>query len=323
MALELESVFNELTERARERGSEMSVATMTILVFFEDPAIGELARDRIHTLASKHPSRVIVLDGTQDEGVQRVETPDWIELGVKNSSADVLHSAASALRLRETPLVLLWIAPRIGDDERFCALSPEAQTVVYNSSLVDAGHGALCELVEYVEAHPELPISDIAYLRLAPWQESVATLFDGDEAAELLDLTSVEFGCGSEPEAFYLLGWLASRLGWTPRSAERLVAPSGKQISIAIRREGEPRRVRRVALSSTRSRFLAEMDEDGMAIHLSISGAGRSLQRYRAINSPGIAALVERAILSGQNDRIFQASLAAAGQILAVRPAAS
>jgi glucose-6-phosphate dehydrogenase assembly protein OpcA len=311
-------VLKELDERARERGGGVYVATMTIVVFFEDASIGELARDRIHTLAAKHPSRVILFDGTQSDALHHVEGEDWIELGAMGSNAAVLRGALNALRLPEAPVILLWIAPGIGDDERFCELSRDARTVVYNSSLVDAGNAALRQLVEYAGRHPELPIADIAYLRLAPWQESVAILFDGEESSELLDLTSVEIACGSDPEALYLLGWLASRLGWKPTSGDMLAAPSGKPIAFAIRREGEPRRIARVALTATGSNFVAEVDEHGETINLSVSGSRAKPPRLRAINNPGVAALVERAILSSQNDRVFQASLAAAGAILAV-----
>jgi len=311
-------VLKELDERARERGGGVYVATMTIVVFFEDAAIGDLARDRIHTLAAKHPSRVVLFDGTQSDALHHVEGEDWVELGAKGSNAALLRGALNALRLPEAPVILLWIAPGIGDDERFCELSRDARTVVYNSSLVDAGNTALHQLVEYVGRHPELPIADIAYLRLAPWQESVAILFDGEESSELLDLTSVEIACGSDPEALYLLGWLASRLGWKPVSATMLTSPSAKQIAFAIRREGEPRRIARVALTSTRSSFVAEVDPHGETINLSVSGSRAKPPRLRAINNPGVAALVERAILTSQNDRVFQASLAAAGAVLAV-----
>jgi glucose-6-phosphate dehydrogenase assembly protein OpcA len=311
-------VLKDLDERARERSGGVYVATMTILVFFEDAAIGALARDRIHTLAAKHPSRVILFDCTQSEGMHHVEGDDWIEIGARGSSAELLRGAANALRVPDAPVILLWIAPGIGDDERFCELSSDARTVVYNSSLVDAGSGALRQLVEYAQRHPELPLADIAYLRLAPWQESIAILFDGAESSELLKLTRVEIGCGSEPEGFYLLGWLASRLGWKPGSASSVVSSSGEEITFAIRREGEPRRIARVALSSAHSTFVAEADPSGATIDLSVGGTHTKPPRLRAINNPGVAALVERAILSSQNDRVFQASLAAAGAILAV-----
>jgi glucose-6-phosphate dehydrogenase assembly protein OpcA len=319
MSLDLTPIVDRLAESSRERGSDASVATMTIVVFFENSAIGELARERIRMLASKHPSRVIVLDGDRSQESFRVEGSDWVELGVRESGPELLRSAVGALRLADVPVVLTWIASGIGEDARFDALCENVQTVVYNSSLVDTGHTALCELVDYVDSHPELPLADIAYLRLAPWQESVAIFFDGDAVAELTDLEHIQITCGSEPEAYYLLGWLASRLGWSPASADSLIGRSGKRVSYAIRREGHPRRIYRVELASAHSAFVAELDKDEETILLSVTGSREHGPRYRRIDNLGIPALVERAILWGRNDRIFQAALATAGTILAHR----
>lgn len=316
MSLDLQVVLVEMTRRYRVRAQDVTVATMTIVVYFEDPAIGALARDRIRTLVTKHPSRVIVLDGTLEECEHRVEGDDWVELGVKGAGPQTLRSAVDVLRLDEAPLTLCWIAPGIAGDPRFAALCDGVQTIVYNSSLLDGGHAALCELAAYVERHPSLPIADIAYLRIAPWQESVAIFFDGKDLDELADLQRVEIACGSEPEGYYLLGWLASRLGWTPHAAGALRNANGGRVEFQIRREGDPRRIRSIALHSSRSAYAAAADDGAETIVMSVSGSSRHPQRYRPIRNPGIAALVERAILQGRSDRIFAESLAAAGAIL-------
>jgi glucose-6-phosphate dehydrogenase assembly protein OpcA len=321
--MNLAPILEELTESSRERGSDASVSTMTIVVFFDDPAIGELARERIRMLAKKHPSRVIIFDAATPQQTYRVEGADWVELGVKESGPETLRSTVGMLRLPEAPVVLCWIASGITSDLRFDDLCEDAQTIVYNSSLVDTGHSALCELVEYVDGHPDLPIADIAYLRLAPWQESIAIFFDGTASDELGDLERIEITCGSEPEAFYLLGWLASRLGWTPASSDSLVSGRGKRIAFAIRCEGHPRRVFRVSLASTRSTFVAELAVDEETISLSVTGSSEHGARYRRIDNLGIPTLVERAILFGRNDQIFQAALSSAGAILAQRKDAS
>lgn len=317
MILDIGALLEELAQSYRERGCDATVATMTVVVFFENEAIGELARDRIHLLATKHPSRVVVLDATAPESVHSVDGCDWVEVGVKGAGPEMLGSAVGALRLPDAPVVLLWIAPGIGSDPRFASLCENAQTVVYNSSLLDVGHDALCELVDYAQQHPDLSIADIAYLRLAPWQECVAIFFDGKAVDELRDLQHVEVACGSEPEAFYLLGWLASRLEWTPRGVGTLLDRNGNRVAFAIQREGDPRRIARITLTSSHSTFLAKVDDSGETILLSVTGSSKHGPRYRAIQNPGIAALVERAILWGQNDRIFRAALAAAGTILA------
>jgi glucose-6-phosphate dehydrogenase assembly protein OpcA len=317
VTLDLGPIIADLAGRHRERGSDIRAATMTLLVFFDDEAIGRLARERIHLLAGKHPSRVIVLDAAHDATDQSVENGEWIELGVRNSDGATLRSVAETLRLPEAPVVLLWIACGITGDERFAAmLAADVELIVYNSSLLNDESAALCELAEYVGQHPELHIADIAYLRLLPWQESVAVLFDGTAAQELSDLRRVEIVCGSKPEGYYLLGWLASRLHWTAASGGVMNGRRGEPIEYAVRREGEPRRVARVALASSHSEFVAEVDERSETIRLSVTGSSKHPLRYRAVNNPGIAALVERAILWGHNDRLFADSLAAAGKIL-------
>jgi hypothetical protein len=317
--LNIESVLDELTASYRERGCDAAIATMTVVVFFENSAIGELARDRIRMLADKHPSRIIVLDGAQTGSLHRIESCDWIELGVKDSGPEALRSAISRLKLPEAPVVLLWIARGFADDPRFAALCEDVQTIVYNSSLLDTGHEALGELVAYVDSHSDSSIADIAYLRLKPWQECVAIFFDGKAAEELRELQGVEIACGSEPEGFYLLGWLASRLDWKPSEPGALVDRSGKRVVFEVLREGEPRRMSRIALRSARSTFVAEIDKGQESILLRVTGSSEHTPRYRAVSNPGIAALVERAILWGHNDAIFHAALAAAGDILALR----
>lgn len=318
MTMNLQPVLEEVEQAFRARGCDASVATMTVVVFFENEAIGELARERIQILAGKHPSRIVILDATQNENVHRVQSCDWIELGVKDSGPELLRAAVARLRLSDAPVVLLWIARGIASDARFSALCEDVSTIVYNSSLLDAGHEALHELVAYAQEHPALPLADIAYLRLAPWQECVATFFDGNAALELLELERVEIDCGSEPEGIYLVAWLASRLNWSSADDDALVDRRGKRVTFEIHREGEPRRIARIALHSSQSAFVAQLDASGESILLSVSGA-RHGTRHEAVKHPGIAALVERAILWGQNDRVFYETLAAAGRILAHR----
>ncbi len=329
MSLDIHSVLGEITERRRNR-RDMNVATMTVVVFFSDPGVGDWARDRIHALAVKHPSRVIVLDGTQDHALRVVGSEcgthadcvktrgDWIELGIKGANADGLQSAVGTLCLPEAPVVLVWAAAGIGEDPRFATLAERMRTVVYNSSVLDEDDQALRELVTFVKAHPKVSIGDVAYLRLASWQESIALFFDGkDVIRELFDLRKVEITCGSDSEAYYLLGWLASRLEWTPCSPESFCNRFGVQIDFSIQREGAARRIRRVAMKSTETEFVAEVGGDsGEAIVLTVSGAKQHARRARPINNMDIATLVERAILTGHQDRVFVESLMAAGEIL-------
>lgn len=332
MNLDLHSVLGEVADRRRNR-RDMAVATMTVVVYFDEPAVGAWARDRTHALAVKHPSRVIVLDGSQaapmhevgstcDEHADCVKTRgDWIELGVQSLDAETLRSAIGTLTLPEAPVVLIWVASGIGHDPRFAALAEHMQTVVYNSSVLNDDDNALRELVIFERDHPSVPVADLAYLRLHPWQESIALFFDGrDVVDELLELRRVEITCGSESEAYYLLGWLASRLDWTPCDRDAFCNKLGTRIDFAIHREGRARRIRRIVLASAGTTFTAEIDgEAAEAILLTVTGDKQHPDRCRPINAIDIATLVERAILTGRHDRVFAASLLAAGDILSRR----
>lgn len=329
LSIDLHSVLDEVAVRRSNR-RDPNVATMTVVVFFDEPAVGDWARDRTHALAVKHPSRVIVLDATQETSYHYVgdgcdlhaecvrTRGDWIELGVKGSSPETLLSAMSTLTLREMPVVLIWVASGIGHDPRFAALAAQMRTVVYNSSVLDDGDAALRELVAFVSDHRGVAITDLAYLRLSPWQEAIALFFDGrDVIRELFDLRRVEITCGSDSEAYYMLGWLASRLEWTSCAPESFCNRFGTQIDFTIVREGKARRIRRVALHSSGTSFVAAIDnEEAEAIVLTVSGERQHPERCRPINNIDIAALVERAILTGHNDRVFVESLLAAGAIL-------
>jgi glucose-6-phosphate dehydrogenase assembly protein OpcA len=334
MSIDLHSVLGELVQRRKTRQDRMDVALMTLVAFFEDAAIGAWLRDRLHCLAAKHPSRVILMDGTQSESTYAVGSVacdqhaeclktrgEWIELGVAGCDPETMRSVISALTLPQVPVVVVWASGRIAHDPRFAVVSSQARTIVYNSSALGTDEGALRQLVEFVREHPSIVISDLAYLRLAPWQESVALFFDARSVIrELFDLRRVEIASGSAAEAYYLLGWMASRLEWKPCASDRFCNRFGTEIEFALDHDGPPRRIRRVALHSSRSHFIAELrPDDPNAIALTVSGAAQHPQRSHPMTDLGTAALIERAILTGNKDRIFHDTLLAASEILARR----
>jgi glucose-6-phosphate dehydrogenase assembly protein OpcA len=317
MSLDVQSVLGALTQFRQERPDTMDVALMTLVVFFDDPDVGAWARDRVRTFVSKDPARVIVLDGTQPECILCTHG-DWIELGIGGSDPDTLQSAVAALSLPQTPVVLVWASAHIQDDARFAGLAPQAMTVVCNSSVMEGAESGLSALIAFARAHPDVSISDLAYLRLIPWQESIAFFFDGKNVVrELFDLRRVEISSGSKAEAYYLLGWLASRLEWTMCSATRFCNRFGTEIEFTLVHDGPPRRIRRIALNSSQTQFVAELrGADAEVIALTVTGAAHHPDRSHPINNVETAALIERAILTGHKDRVFVDTLVAAGEIL-------
>jgi glucose-6-phosphate dehydrogenase assembly protein OpcA len=330
--LNLDAVTAELRER-RRKTPDMKVSTMTVVAFFDQDVVGDWSCDRIHELSSKHPSRVIILDGTKAADQQMVGSScpqhdecvrtrgDWVELGARGMNPILLASAVATLSLPEVPLVLIWAATGVANDPRFEVLAKLAKTIVFNTSILTYDGAALCELAAYERERKNAIITDLAYLRLYPWQEAVAHFFDHPAAfRELSNLRRVEITCGSDPEAFYLFGWFASRLGWRLTGPDTYETRTGSTVQIAVVRKGLPRRILKIELASATTTFTAEVDDErAEAIMIGVTGENTHPGRARPINHIDLAALVERAILTGHTDHVFQESLLAAGEFIEKR----
>jgi glucose-6-phosphate dehydrogenase assembly protein OpcA len=319
VTIDVGSVLEELTQRRKDRDNAVDVAMVTIVAFFEDEAIGSWLRPRIAEVAAKQPSRVVVIDAARATDRTSVsESGDWIEVGADGCSAESLASATESLVHRSAPVALIWASFDMAGDERFAALAPQANIIVYNSSALERDENGLLALRAYAENRPDATIADLAYLRLAPWQDAVALFFDAKNVIrELFDLRRVEIASGSDAEAYYLLGWLASRLEWTTCGPHELCNRFGTEIAFRVERMPAPRRLQRVTLESSQTRFIAELQR-GMpnAIALSVSGAVEYPARFRPVTNVGTPSLIERALAATHQDRIFIETLLAAGTIL-------
>ena len=314
MSLDVHPIVDELTA-ARHSDSAMKAATMTFAVFFENSAVASWVTQRAHVVADKHPARTLLFDGTKNEGDQHAEPSvtrgEWVEVGVRGASASELASALSMLALPEAPIVLSWIATGIQHDDRFVALANIADTIVVSSSAIASDASAMSDLMTFVANHPDIIVQDISYLRLAAWQELIAEFFD--EPAFLMELTKlreVEIAGGSEAEMYYLLGWLASRLGWSPCAANQFCNSSGDIIRFSMTRDGSVRRLSSVVLKSADVTFSAAvLENDPDAVCLEVTGAKRRAVRCTPLHTMDIASLIERAILTNAQDEIFMQTL--------------
>lgn len=294
---------------------------MTFVVFFDDADLGPWIRERSGVVREKHPSRVIVLDGSKPRIEAQVPPidpqADWIELPARGVDANELSSALSAHALSEAPIVLAWIASRIGIDDRFPALAKRAQTVICSSSVVDASSAPVRDFVQFALAHPGIDVQDLAYLRLLSWQNIVADLFDDAHLLhDLYKLREVEIVAGSEAEAYYMLGWLASRLAWTPCAKNRMCNRDNQTIAFSVRREGAPRRIARVTLKTEATEYVAEVHADDADIaRVESRGYHAQQARFIPLRELDVASLVARAVVT-HRDPVFRETLELTNLIL-------
>jgi glucose-6-phosphate dehydrogenase assembly protein OpcA len=132
-----------------------------------------------------------------------------------------VESCADTLCVSDVPTTLVWPGRVRVEDPAFAPLARSSHRVVLEAS---GSLASLAHVVQWAHARPagERPgIAELAWTRLAPWQELCARMFDDPRARDLARaVTRVRVvqalapGMALGPEGALMLGWLATRLGW-------------------------------------------------------------------------------------------------------------
>jgi glucose-6-phosphate dehydrogenase assembly protein OpcA len=175
---------------------------------------------------------------------------------------------------------------------------------------------------------------DLAWTRLEPWREALASFFDSPLTRSHLEAISrVEVACGGPagPDGVtiagaYVAGWLASRLGWSRGGApwswlrrdgkevrasvsHRRAAPPGGIVSVRVEApDGEPPAsfsAERIAVGSAIVRLVVELE------------GTCPLPASLKLAEPDDAALLCRELERTASDRLFEAALREAAGSLA------
>ncbi len=182
---------------SRLRGAGRYLASRTILCAVEP---GRASIDATAEISSDTPS------GGELALLRETVT---LELGDQHLSR--LEPIVDPLVVTDLPTVL-W-SPH-GYEEAVRSLLPLAQVVLVDSAGDEKSDGLprACELLESAY------VVDLAWLRSTPWRERVAATFDPPNLRPDLYAISgvtVRHHPSSEAAGLLLIGWLASRLGWT------------------------------------------------------------------------------------------------------------
>jgi glucose-6-phosphate dehydrogenase assembly protein OpcA len=216
-----------LAERHAESGSFAPARVLNMIVFVDAAWSGEIA-NRLRGVGRYHASRLIVLsyeprrerlDARATIAADEDPAPgqlallrETVILQIGDRHLDDLLTIADPLVVTDMP-TLLW-SPH-GHPQIVETLLALAQSVLLDS--VDEpvwreAIGRACSLTSRAY------VVDLAWLRSTPWRERVASTFDPmPMRTELEEITSatVRHHPDSTVAAMLLLGWLASRLGWT------------------------------------------------------------------------------------------------------------
>ena len=248
-----------LAERHAESASFVPARVLNMIVFVDDEWSGEIA-NRLRGVGRYDASRLLVL--SYEPGRERLDAratiasdadpaPGQVALlretvivQIGDRHLDDLLTIADPLVVTDLP-TLLW-SPH-GHPEAVDALLSLAQATLLDSieepDRSQAGQRAAIDRA--YELSQQVYVVDLAWLRSTPWRERVATVFDPiPMRRELhnLDAVTVRHHPDSRVAALLLVGWLASRLGWSlARSQVTAEGSDGKLCGRAQADSGEVR----------------------------------------------------------------------------------
>jgi glucose-6-phosphate dehydrogenase assembly protein OpcA len=299
-----------------------AMTTMNLVVWIDSDAKRDWVIERATRVSEKHPSRTIIIDSTPGRTGALVrpttasEDSDGhnslIEIGAGEMMPGEACDLATSLLAPDVPTVLWWSADAINEDTAFRCFFDAADSAVVDSSLGVRDVSTLDELTNFHADHRRVALRDLAWMRLHPWQDIIAQFFDDPGLRkELFCIRQLRIVSGSDAEALYLAGWLGSRLGWSATGHDAFTDRNGNPVALVHERDGQPRRVHEVSLSTPTSTYYGVVDrDDPTVVRVWVEGENARDQRIFPLQAVDNASLIERAALEGgPTDEIFETAL--------------
>jgi glucose-6-phosphate dehydrogenase assembly protein OpcA len=326
---------------------------LNLVAYAPSQNVARHVNEVISQVSGRHPSRsVIMVAGRRarsarlqasisahcqiaPEGGKKV-CSEQITLRASGPAVDELHGTVLPLLVPDLPVILWWHDEPPLTGHLFRELLEICDRLVVDSAdfALDRAEHALMGLQQLGE-EGSVAVSDLNWSRLSHWRELVAQFFDAPTARWHLDnLNRVEVEIasrsGREPdltEGLFLVGWLASRLGWVLEDrrrsrggamAFRLRSAAGA-VAVELRPErahpGEGlRSIRLAAGSATFAVSRVADDRTCIAVTAEMPEGGHS--RVVRMDSPSEAALLCEELEMQGRDAVFEETLAQAVRLM-------
>ncbi|MGI9032953.1 MAG: glucose-6-phosphate dehydrogenase assembly protein OpcA [Acidimicrobiales bacterium] len=213
--------------RRHEQRAALRTSVLTLVAVVDDYAQADAALEVVTDLGARHPSRTIVLVAGKDDRehdddaagldacasvhvVERGATTICYEdvvLGVRGRARHHLDSVVDPFTLPDLPVVV-WMPSRLpaaGDS----LLDIADRLVVDSRAVPEAGdvHARIAVLAR------RLSVTDLSWIRLAPWRSLLAGLFEGGVNRPFLSGVRSVHVAGNHGPRHLLGGWLMRSLG--------------------------------------------------------------------------------------------------------------
>ena len=318
--------------------------TMNLVVVASSSAVAEGYTPIVDEVTQSIPSRAIVVTvdaATRTSALSGEVTAvcatgnaacsERVTLRASGEACARVGSAVEALVVPELPTTRVWLGRVHENDSVFREVATDAQRVI-----VDTEYTSLASLLTLSRwaKHQHTAVADLAWTRIAVWQEMCARFFDDPamrpfalqvDALRLVQMSNPGERLGSEGSL--LLGWLATRLGWRMEpvgGAMELRRADGKRVELELASMPRDPRVAPLAIASitmrmgsavgTVARDTAGEIEDVLRYKLEVPLPCAGEQTVRLGANKG-ARVLERTLRRPTHDEAFDAAVAFADQL--------
>ena len=224
----LDRLHSEFTKAKAE--DKLTPENKTAPINYNPDSAGAIADE----IASSNPCRIITLCPIlgEDTGVSAQVSAycpinkqnkntlvccEYITLSGTAEALERIGGIIAALAIADLPTFVWWKATPTPEHPLFQRLIKSSDTLIFDSSSFVHPEADLESVAELLKQ--ETAIADLNWRRLAPWQELTAAAFDPPERRSAIyevDKVTIDYERGNQSQALMFLGWIASRLQWTP-----------------------------------------------------------------------------------------------------------
>ena len=311
------SALPELRRQASGRGAGTRTAVMTLVMVVDADDDPEDSATSFRSLGGHHPCRVVVLRPDPDSTpaidakacLWRAQPPggdedhpvffEEIHLRVGGQAASHLASIVGPFVLADLPVVM-WFPQLLPDPAD--PLLRLASAVVVDTRSIGPGPEAIGHSYRtLLELANHQPVVDLSWVRLQPWRELLAGLFEPEHNREFLPGVQLASVRGKPGPRHMLGGWLLSQLDLRARE---LVLEDAKHVAITLDAtyQGED------------GKFEVTRDDRTRAVwaQATLSG-GVSHRQGLPLPDDSLTSALSSAVSNLRADRVWERALAACG----------
>jgi glucose-6-phosphate dehydrogenase assembly protein OpcA len=265
---------------------------------------------------------------------------EQVTIEAAGGALETVGSAISPLLVPDVPVFLWWKDIPHYEDDLFNRMTAMSDRIVIDSAFFDHPYDDMRRLAQIIrEREPLMTVSDLNWGRLTAWRMLMASFWDVPDYLpylEKIDSITVEYDPPDvapdqiAPKALLVVGWLASRLGWSfqgkdesEEGASFKLQANGRDLNILMRPSNGEWQVDGMLVSLTMSStdsdtgFRVSFSEDRKRLETEASiGGARSVGRVLSYEQKTEGQRLSRELTLLQRDVIYEEALTFAVQLI-------